>query len=238
MTNTNTNINVKTEMSGIEFNKSYENVKFYKFLNRSLTTPYFRYQLGLNSETLPFYLNPSNETLKGGFYFCEESECHRFWSELFLHKVALVTIPDDAHVHIEKYQFKSDKFILTEITDYNDVPDKFWIDILRNRQIYIENNRDRFFGNNLRTNGSVLKYIKNQTIDICEMAVKQYGPSLEFVQKDFFTKKICKLAFQEDIYSVKKAKNTIKMYELGDDFFDGFCKPSYGGELCNESCDK
>lgn len=91
-------------LSGAEFNKIYKVFTFYKFLNDNLIHHGFKYMLGLNEDT------------KDGLSFCDESPFHlRF--EKYGPILAFIEIPDDAQIYVEKDRFKTDKLIITQISD-------------------------------------------------------------------------------------------------------------------------
>jgi len=170
------------EYSGNLFNTYHKGTKFYKFLNDDLKHYDFEYKLGLNVDILPF--NPIDECSGGGLYFCEESNCHIFWKD-YGKKLALIEIPDDARVYVERDKFKADKIIIKDITNFDDVPDSFWINILSKN------------GYAVHQNGYVLEYVKNQTEEICKLAVQHHGYALKYVKEQFKTEEICKLAVQQ-----------------------------------------
>jgi len=148
-----------TEMSGYDFNVRYKNVKFYKFLNDNLIHNKFQYFLGLNIDHVQF--RPVDECLRGGLYFCEESKCHIFWRS-YGKKVSLVEIPDDARVYVERNKFKANKLIIKDIVSYDMMPDEFWLNMIKD-------------------DGLALKYIRNQTEDLCKYVVAHTGYALKYV---------------------------------------------------------
>ena len=50
----------------------------------------------------------------------------------------------------------------------------------------------------ITVNGLSLKYIEKQTFELCHLAVKQNGNSLEFVKPELMTKELCHLAVQQN----------------------------------------
>jgi len=175
--NTNTNINT---ISGSDFN-TINTSKFYKFLNDDLIHYGFQYKLGLNIDTKKF--NPNGECTKGGLYFCEESKCHMF-CKYYGGKMGIVSIPDDALVYIEHNKFKADKFIINEIIDFDSVDESFWI-------------------NMLDKTGVMLRYVKNQTYEICETAVKQNGLAIQYVTDSLLTYDLYKLAIEQNSRAIQ-----------------------------------
>lgn len=168
-----------SEITGAEFNTTYNNVKLYKFMYDDLTHYGFSYKIGLNIDFRPF--NPTGRCLEGGLYFCEESKCHEYCFA-FGTKLAYVTVPNDAKVYIENDQFKADKLIITDIVDFECIPDKFWIMLLEKHSF-------------------ALKYIKKQTNEMCEKAVKRTGYAIEFVHDQ--TEEISRLALEQNADSIR-----------------------------------
>lgn len=198
-----------TEISGADFNKLYKGTKFYKFLNTTLVHYNFPYNVGLNTDYIPF--NPFDICSQGGLYFCEESKCHLYWTD-YGKKVSLVVIPDDARVYIEKDKFKADKFILTEIIDFCDMCDKFWFNIAQNdgkALKYIKNLSntltDEIYRIAVQKDGKSLKYVKNQTEEICKLAIQQDSRSLVYVKEQ--SDEICKLAVSKNGYTLSIVEN-------------------------------
>jgi len=177
---------LRTEYSGLQFNEIYKRTKFYKFLNYDLKHYDFQYKVGLNIDTVQF--NPTSECSAGGLYFCEESKCHVFWND-YDEKLSRVTIPDDARVYVEKYKFKADKFILTEIIDFSNMFDEFWINIAK------KDHRG-------------LDYVKNQTPEICDILVRTDIWTLRFVrdQSNMLTEDLCRYAVSVNIFALKHIK--------------------------------
>src|SRR5579872_2831741 len=107
---------VGKEISGTEFNKLFNAVKFIKLTNIDEKHHGFQFKDGLNSDNRDFY--PQGVCLPGGIYFTEEKDAHNW---IFYHPVVgpmkymrKVIIPDNARIYIESYAFKSDKLILGE----------------------------------------------------------------------------------------------------------------------------
>jgi len=121
------NYHYHSVVSGADFNKYYSNKKFYKFLYNDLTHNTMHYRLGLNIDPIPF--NPGGKCLTGGLYFCEKSKCYLYY-KYYGRKIATIEIPNNAYVYVEKHKFKADKIIITDIIDFEDVSDEFWINIL------------------------------------------------------------------------------------------------------------
>jgi len=179
----------RCELTGAEFNSIYTG-RLYKFLNSTLRHHGFRYEVGLNIDTQTF--NPTGSCSKGGLYFCGESNYHLYWNQ-FGPKVAAIKIPDDARAYVEKDKFKADRLVITEITDFKDVSDRFWINIL------CKDHR-------------VLKHIKNQTDELCEIAIKHSGHAIRHVTNQ--TDRLCMQAVQQNGLALQHVKiHTKEIYE-------------------------
>ena len=173
-------LKLHTEYSGAEFNKyhKYRNkgeTKFYKFLNNDLIHYEYQYKNGLNIDTKPF--QPRECYRGGGLHFCKKSTCKFHWKN-YGTKVALIEIPDDARVLIMTNEFKADRIIIKEIIDFENMPDQFWLDMVPRV-------------------GEPFKWVKNQTEEICEFAVRQHGWVLKYVKDELQTEKLCKLAVRQ-----------------------------------------
>lgn len=194
------------ELSGTEFNSIYTG-KLYKFLNSTLRHNGFRYEMGLNIDTQTF--NPNGSCSKGGLYFCDESNCYLYWDK-FGPKVAVVEIPNDARVYVEKDKFKTDRLILTEIANFSEVSDWFWINILQkdSRVLkHIKNQTDELCKTAIKQNGYCIRYVTNQTKELCMLAVQQNGMALQYVL--IHTKEICEAAVEQNSLALEYVKHQI-----------------------------
>ena len=191
------------EIIGSNFNKIYKNTKFYRFMNDNLTHYGFTYKIGLNKDVYPF--NPSGECEIGGLYFCDESTCYLFCTH-YGNKVAFIEIPDDARVYIEENKFKADKIIITDIVDFENMPDSLWINIAPKCGImlkYVDPLSDLLTESicaaAVNHYGLALEFVPNKfkSINVCTLAVQQNGLSLQFVPPDLINKEICILATKQ-----------------------------------------
>jgi len=158
----------------------------------------FQYKLGLNVDPVEF--SPKYQCSKGGLYFCEESKRHLFW-DVYGQVLAIIEIPSDARVYIEKDKFKADKLIIKEIIAFEDLSDDFWISMLHVNGMMIQkikNQTEYVCRLAVKQDGFALRFVRNQTEDICRLAVQQDGLALQFVKNQ--TEEICRLAVQE--YSI------------------------------------
>lgn len=203
-------LSIHTEYSGAQFNEIYKGITLYKFLNNNLTHNGFRYVLGSNKDDISF--NPNGMCSNGGLYFCDEFNCHLYWRD-YGEKIAIITIPDDARVYIEQGKFKADKINVYEIIDFEQMPDDFWIKLSQKDGMafkYVKNQTDEICILAVKQNGNALEYVQNQTEEICCLSVSQNGRALADVQNQ--TEKICKLAIHEHEWAFRLVKE--QTYEL------------------------
>lgn len=148
-----------------QLNQDFDRRKTYhKFLHRSLNHKGFQYELGLNIDPIKF--QPFGSCREGGLYFTDEENLARF-SEFGTY-IANIKIPDDARVYPDPqgHKWKADKIIVESYCPAQDHPlfdDPEWC----LKAVKIE--------------GSLLKYMKKQTFEICVGAVKQYPFALTYV---------------------------------------------------------
>lgn len=87
--------------------------------------------------------------LPDGLYLCEKTKRYLYWKSS---GISDIERPDDAKIYIEKNEIN--ECIIKKINNFDDIPDKFWVDLLKSKI-------------------SVLKYVKNQTPEICLEVVKR-----------------------------------------------------------------
>lgn len=221
-------------LTGDEFNKLHAGYTFYKFLNNDLTHYGLEYKLGLNIDTKLFdsltyeiqlnemqlnelQLNESqlNAKLlsdpKYGIYFCRSDNCD-FYCDIYGYKLASVSIPHDANVcsYVKRKEFKTDKIIINNIVDFKDVDDEFWINIIPDngsKLEYVKNQTEELCKLAVQNDGYALEFVKNQTYDICKLAVLDYGRAIIHVKKEFLTFELCKLAVANNGHTLEDIKS-------------------------------
>lgn len=94
-------------------------VTFYRILNGDLKHHGYQFQLGLNVDIVS---DSYGEHSSGALYFYDKSKCHIF-SKYYDNncKLAIIRIPDNARVHVEKNRFMADSFIIETLIDYADI---------------------------------------------------------------------------------------------------------------------
>ena len=183
-------------ISGKDFNinATKNGIKYYKILNETHTHFGFKYNNGLNIDTIPF--NPTGKCQLGGLYFCEKRH-------LLLHLnhgtfISEVTIPDSALVYIEEYKFKADKICLLNIHPLNESEVFYELAMKHNGYalLHVKEQTEEICKLAVKQDGRALYYVKEQTEEICKLAVEQNGSALYFVENQ--TEEICKLAVKQD----------------------------------------
>ena len=97
-------------LTGIDFNKKYNNIELIKLTNKNELHNGYQYITGLNIDILDNDLNYT----KKGFYFIKKSEMYKWlsYNKQSMKWMRTVSIPDDAKIIINDNYFKCDKFIL------------------------------------------------------------------------------------------------------------------------------
>ena len=191
--------------SGLEFNRICKevNAKIYKFLNYDNG-----YKIGLNiADDFIIDIHDENKCFDGrsinagdkcfgGRLINAGDKCSIYWFDENT-KLALIEIPDDARVFVQRNGLKVDMLIVKDKVILRDVDDdNLWIDIIQN-------------------NGLILEFVKNQTDEICIIAVQQNGNALQYVKKQ--TDIICKLAVQQNATALAYVENkTNEIFELAE----------------------
>jgi hypothetical protein len=194
---------IGTVLSGVDFKKTFTG-PFYKFLNNNFTHHIFKYNLGLNIDSEKF--NPTGECQKGGLYFCDVDNCYLYYMD-YGRYLAQIFIPDDAKIYIEKNKFKTDRLFINTITHFDDVSIEFWINIIEDDGLalqFIKEQTEEICKLAVQQDGVALQYVKEQSKEICKLAVQQDGDALEYVKEQ--SEEICKLAVQHDGFALKYMK--------------------------------
>ena len=136
---------------------------FYKILREDLIHHEYKYKLGVNEDIKEF--NPKGECESGGLYFVELNRISN-WIE-YGTKIATIKLDPEEEVWIENRKFKSHKFTITFIQTIED--------------FLIKNKYDMFEA--VKQNGLALRYVKEQTNEICLEAVKQDEDAKVYVKE-------------------------------------------------------
>ena len=176
-------MDLHTVLTGEEFNRIHSDTKFYKVLNDSLCHNGFIYKEGLNVDTHPF--TPTGTCSAGGLYFCEEDKLINYLFD-YGSFYATVSIPNDALVYKEENKFKTSRLILHNIQPINE--SILWLDTT-------------FTTKSVQHKGNVLKYVKDQTEEICRLAVQQNGCALMYVKEQ--KEELCRLAVKKNGFALQ-----------------------------------
>ena len=197
-----------TLLTGEEFNRIHSDTKFYKVLNDSLCHNGFIYKEGLNVDTHPF--TPTGTCSAGGLYFCEEDKLINYLFD-YGSIYATVSIPNDALVYKEDNKYKTSRLILHNIQPINDLP--LWLDTSLTKKWvqkngyslqYVKEQTEEMCLLAVQCNGSALQYVKEQTEEMCRLAVQQNGYALQYVKEQ--TEEMCRLAVQQNGYALQYVK--------------------------------
>jgi hypothetical protein len=209
-------------ITGKQFNEIYKNIKFVKFTDKTEKHDDFEFKTGMNMHETHNYSDRID--------FAELTKSYKILWNLGIHVAyaRYVTIPDDAEVEIDNFNnvFKADKLILSERIRIEDL--EVWDDLEYIVLAIIENAFSLSFIKNqteelclvaVRRRGIVLQFVKNQTDKICLAAVKQDGTALAYVLNQ--TDEICLVAVTKYGFSllcVKKQTDEICLAAVKENF--------------------
>ena len=170
---------------------------YYKLLKPDLRHYGFTYTEGLNVLKQPF--NPDSMCGEGGLYFSDLDNIFK-WLYIYDYNpdllIACVCLPEDAQiVFIDTYgrkKYKSNKILLSNIQRLDNLissdKDICIKAVKQNGSIfkYVKEQTEKMCMEAVKQNGYVLKYVKNKTEDICIQAVKQDRFALRYVDSCFY----------------------------------------------------
>lgn len=139
------------------------------------------------------------------------------FSEVFFTGDAL-----DAKIYEYSSMFLCDKCILSESIEFNPficdiVNEEFYKKIISKKPLlinFIKEQTDELCKIAVGQFGIALKYIINKTPELCKIAVNSRGIALEFVPEELQTEEICKIAVKENGYALKFVHKQFKTPEL------------------------
>jgi len=178
-----------------ELSTIYPDGEFYRLTNYKECHNGLQYKTGINADIRQF--NPKGECESGGMYFFHYSQMFNCISYCkYIYYIRKVSFTPESLIYVEKGKFKTNEFILGERK-------KFDIQKFFKKYFKGKNSVQRC----INENGMILGYIdgKNQTEEICKIAVQQHGLNLQFVKKQ--TDEICKIAVQNHGFSLVNVKN-------------------------------
>ena len=184
------NKNLHKVFSKKEFYEKFPDYKPFKVMKSSMTHYDYKYNFGLNK--IENY-KPNGECSEGGFYLCDKSEIIDYIS--YGENIASVSLPDNALIYLEDFKIKVSELYLDKIIDIK----TFFNNCSYQEQLLY-----------VKDNPLILRYIDNQTDEICKLAVQQNAYALFHVKEQ--TDEICKIAVQKDGYTLCYVKN--QTYEI------------------------
>ena len=103
-------------LTGKKFNELFPNCELRKKIKNDMMMKGFKYQIGINKDTLPF--NPTGECKKGGLYCTTKGYINDFKDEEYGKNIYKVRIPDEAQVYIEgPNKLKADMLEIVELAN-------------------------------------------------------------------------------------------------------------------------
>uniref|UniRef100_A0A6C0J5N3 Uncharacterized protein n=1 Tax=viral metagenome TaxID=1070528 RepID=A0A6C0J5N3_9ZZZZ len=112
-------------------------------------------KVGLNIDTIPF--SKEGDCVEGEIYYCDAKDALQ-WINIGYMNLCTVEIPNDAQTVKFKDKYRSDKIIICDTPVFFD-EHKMWNDTDICKQM-------------VKNDGQVLSFIKNQTDEICKLAVR------------------------------------------------------------------
>jgi len=179
--------------------------RYYKLLREELVHNGFTYKEGLNVLAEPF---------KGasGLHFSEEKDIFHWLDRLYgddIEWIAAVQLCPDSRVVYGKNECKTDKFILGPIRSISDFVNdprntetvvKLCGEMLR----YVEEQTPELCLAAIQENPNALRFVKEQTPELCLAAVQRNGMVLWDVKEQ--TPEICLAAVQQTWYALQFVK--------------------------------
>lgn len=140
----------------------------------------------------------NNFEITAPFWCCEKNKIGLFLNYgTFLGKVI---IPPDALVYVGKNKLIPNKFVLQDIQPCINIPDDFWIQIIRDNYeaiVYIKNQTQELCENIVKQSGMAIRHVKEQTPDLCKLAVCENGYAIKHIKN--ITQDLCNLALEQNI---------------------------------------
>jgi hypothetical protein len=196
-------------LSGIEFNNTYPNEKFFKLTNEEENHNGFQFKTGLNIDTNVF---DPNIDCGNGIYFCHLNYISTWFSYRHGKEIVYireVSIPENATVveYTVLKKFKTDYIILGEPQLIVNIPSlTFRILEIYPKQIrFLTNQTDELCLIAVKRNSSALEFVKNQTDELCLIAIKSNPLVLKYVKNQ--TDEMCLIAVKSNALALKYVKN-------------------------------
>jgi hypothetical protein len=141
----------------------------FKLTNKNMENRDVTWKIGLNKDIHPF--NTEEECCAGGIYFCSKEQLVD-WCDNYTH-ICDIEIPKNAQIHHYGNKSKASKMIIKTHMSIEDHP------------VF----NDPEFGVRFVSGGGSIRYVKEQTPEICMAAVKKDVDAFIFVKEQ--TPEIC-----------------------------------------------
>jgi hypothetical protein len=195
-------------LSGGEFNRIHKGKVFVKLTNEEEKHDGFQFQTGLNEDQV---FNSNEWCSSGGIYFCEYEEMAKWLhydrsNNMVYYRNA--SIPSDSIVYIENGKYKANKVVLEKRIKINE---ETYIAALKHHGLslkYVNEQTKNICMAAVENRGLELQYVGNQTDEICMAAVQQNGFALYYVKNQ--TEEICMAAVQQNCSAINYVKNRTK----------------------------
>ena len=184
-------------------------MKYYKVLTDNFTHHDYTYKIGLNVLQSKFDSNP--DCAPDGFYVCELQDVVHW---LTLHNnnkyIAEVELCPDSIVVPGHKKIKTNKLVLDSVVLIEDFLEQYGL-VKRAIEIdgmalrYVKNQTPEMCLEAVRQNGYALEFVKDQTPEICLQAVRQKGCALQYVKNQ--TPEICLEAVRRSCHAFQYVKN-------------------------------
>ena len=167
---------------------------YYKLLRQSEIHYGYQFHDGLNVDPKPWTTKICSA---GGFYFCNEEHIWQ-WAYLYnnsedtLGWIRSVELPADALFQMEpKNKFKANKIILGPRVSVEDFL------LMKPERVKAALTHD----------GMLLRYVKEQTHDLCLLAIKQNSDSIQYVKEQ--TIDLCLIAIEQNANTIQYVKDQL-----------------------------
>ena len=198
--------NLHKVFSKKDFFEKFPDYEPFKVMKSSMIHNDYKYNFGLNKIV---NYNPNGECSEGGFYLCDKSEIHNYAH--YGENIASVSLPDNALIYLEKSKIKVSELYLDKIIDmktfFNNCSNQEQLLYVKDKQFilrYIDNQTDEICELAIQQHYYALHYIKNQTSLLSKIAVQQNGLALRYVKEQ--TEEICKFAVQRNGLALQYVK--------------------------------
>lgn len=184
--------------------------RYFKLLREGLVHNGFTYKEGLNVLSEPFNETPAYGP--GGLHFSEEKDIFQWLWALYdddIGRIAEVElVPESRVVYMDK-QCKTDKLILGPIRSISD----FINDPLNTETVvkccgetlrYVKDQTPELCLAAIQQDGSAIRFVRDQTTELCLAAVQQNGMLLSYVKKQ--TPELCLAAVRQTWYALQFVK--------------------------------